>query len=162
LKLCKNRLPCKSAARGSIGEGQHAGVLMSATFIQHPLRLTLACISYCVQYLLIGLLDTFRINLQERWGEAARRLADVLNDDTFRSIEGKSKHQLWLELCDLITKHPADVLKERIDVDAILRGGIRKYKDEVRLKLAVCWFDWAGRSWKTLVCSGRIIGCWCG
>jgi hypothetical protein len=89
-------------------------------------------------------------------------LADVLNDDTFRSIEGKSKHQLWLELCDLITKHPADVLKERIDVDAILRGGIRKYKDEVRLKLAVCWFDWAGRSWKTLVCSGRIFGCWCG
>lgn len=70
--------------------------------------------------------------LQERWGEAARRLANVLNDDTFRSIEGKSKHQLWLELCDLITKHPADVLKEGIDVDAILRGGIRKYKDEVR------------------------------
>lgn len=68
---------------------------------------------------------------QERWGEAARRLANVLNDDTFRSIEGKSKHQLWLELCDLITKHPADVIKERIDVDAILRGGIRKYKDEV-------------------------------
>ena len=69
--------------------------------------------------------------MQERWGEAARRLAGVLNDDTFRSIEGKSKHQLWLELCDLITKHPADVLKEGIDVDAILRGGIRKYKDEV-------------------------------
>jgi hypothetical protein len=68
---------------------------------------------------------------QERWGEAARRLANVLNDDTFRSIEGKSKHQLWLELCDLITKHPADVIKEGIDVDAILRGGIRKYKDEV-------------------------------
>lgn len=74
---------------------------------------------------------------QERWGEAARRLAGVLNDDTFRSIEGKSKHQLWLELCDLITKHPADVLKEGIDVDAILRGGIRKYKDEVRAGGAV-------------------------
>jgi hypothetical protein len=71
-------------------------------------------------------------NAQERWGEAAKRLAAVLNDDTFRSIEGKSKHQLWLELCDLITKHPAEVLAEGIDVDAILRGGIRKYKDEVR------------------------------
>lgn len=76
---------------------------------------------------------TLRHRTQERWGEAARRLANVLNDDTFRSIEGKSKHQLWLELCDLITKHPADVIKERIDVDAILRGGIRKYKDEVGL-----------------------------
>eukprot|EP00775_Hariotina_reticulata_P012401 gene12401-12536_t len=68
---------------------------------------------------------------KDRWGEAARRLARVLNDDTFRSIEGKSKHQLWLELCELITKHPAEVLAEGIDVDAVLRGGIRKYKDEV-------------------------------
>lgn len=43
---------------------------------------------------------------QERWGDAARKLADILNDDMFRSLEGKSKHQLWLELCDMITKHP--------------------------------------------------------
>eukprot|EP00878_Enallax_costatus_P012117 GHUV01012650.1.p1 GENE.GHUV01012650.1~~GHUV01012650.1.p1 ORF type:complete len:629 (+),score=144.11 GHUV01012650.1:374-2260(+) len=68
---------------------------------------------------------------QGRWGEAAKRLAGVLNDDTFRSIEGKSKHSLWLELCELITKHPQEVLAEGIDVEAILRGGIRKYKDEV-------------------------------
>jgi hypothetical protein len=47
--------------------------------------------------------------LQGRWGEAARKLADVLDDDTFRSLEGKSKHQLWLELCDIITKHPKEV-----------------------------------------------------
>jgi pre-mRNA-splicing factor SYF1 len=70
---------------------------------------------------------------KERWGEAAKRLSGMLNDDTFRSIEGKSKHQLWLELCELITKHPAEVMAERIDVDAILRGGIRKYKDEVSM-----------------------------
>jgi pre-mRNA-splicing factor SYF1 len=36
----------------------------------------------------------------------ASRLAAVLNDDTFRSLEGKSKHQLWLELCDTVTRHP--------------------------------------------------------
>jgi pre-mRNA-splicing factor SYF1 len=48
-----------------------------------------------------------------------------------RSLEGKSKHQLWLELCDMITKHPKEVLDEDINVDAILRGGIRKYTDEV-------------------------------
>lgn len=66
-----------------------------------------------------------------------------MNDDTFRSLEGKSKHQLWLELCDLITKHPADVIKEGIDVDAILRGGIRKYKDEVGGRGCFCW----GRGW---------------
>ena len=66
---------------------------------------------------------------QDRWGEAARKLAEMLNDDTFRSLEGKSKHQLWLELCDMVTKHPREV--SGMKVDAILRGGIRKFTDEV-------------------------------
>ncbi|GLC45042.1 hypothetical protein PLESTB_001462400 [Pleodorina starrii] len=64
-----------------------------------------------------------------RWSEAAQKLAELLNDDTFRSLEGKSKHALWLELCDIITKHPKDVAGMR--VDAILRGGIRRFTDEV-------------------------------
>jgi len=69
------------------------------------------------------------LRAKERWGEAARKLSEVLNDDTFRSLEGKSKHQLWLELCDIITKHPQQVAG--IKVEAILRGGIRKFTDEV-------------------------------
>ena len=44
-----------------------------------------------------------------------QRLADVVDDESFRSLEGKSKHQLWLELCDLVTKHPDEV--------KVLRGG---------------------------------------
>lgn len=63
------------------------------------------------------------------WGEAAKRLSDAVNDELFRSLEGKSKHQLWLELCDIITKHPSEV--SRLRVDAILRSGIRKFTDEV-------------------------------
>ena len=66
---------------------------------------------------------------RELWNEAALRLADVVNNDFFVSLVGKSKHQLWLELCDLITKHPADVTG--LPVDAILRGGVRKFTDEV-------------------------------
>lgn len=69
------------------------------------------------------------LKLHGRWGEAARRLADVVNDESFRSLEGKSRHQLWLELCDLITKHPAEVAG--MPVDAILRSGIRRFTDEV-------------------------------
>ena len=56
--------------------------------------------------------------------------ADVVNVETFRSLEGKSKHQMWLELCDLVTKHPNEVAGMR--VDAILRSGIRRFTDEVR------------------------------
>lgn len=63
------------------------------------------------------------------WGEAAKKLAQVVDDDTFRSLEGKSKHQLWLELCDIITRHPD--LVRGMKVDAILRSGIRKFTDEV-------------------------------
>ena len=67
--------------------------------------------------------------LQGSWGEAAKKLAEVVDDDTFRSLEGKSKHQLWLELCDIITRHPD--LVRGMKVDAILRSGIRKFTDEV-------------------------------
>ncbi|KAF1864995.1 hypothetical protein Lal_00004368 [Lupinus albus] len=63
------------------------------------------------------------------WQEAAERLASVLNDDRFYSIKGKTKHRLWLELCDLLTRHANEV--SGLNVDAIIRGGIRKFTDEV-------------------------------
>lgn len=65
-----------------------------------------------------------------QWGAAAAELATVVNDDGFRSLEGKSKHQLWLELCDVVTKHPDEV--RSLDVAAIIRAGIRKFTNEVR------------------------------
>lgn len=72
------------------------------------------------------------------WGEVATRLAAALNDDGFRSLEGKSKHQLWLELCDVVTRHPKEVAGSGVDVDGVLRGGIRRFADE------------AGRLWTAL------------
>lgn len=63
------------------------------------------------------------------WQESAERLASVLNDDKFYSIKGKTKHRLWLELCDLLTRHANEV--SGLNVDAIIRGGIRKFSDEV-------------------------------
>lgn len=65
----------------------------------------------------------------ELWQEAAERLASVLNDDQFYSIKGKTKHRLWLELCDLLTTHAMEI--SGLNVDAIIRGGIRKFTDEV-------------------------------
>ncbi|KAL8555465.1 hypothetical protein ACS0TY_003319 [Phlomoides rotata] len=70
----------------------------------------------------------FLIN-SELWQEAAERLAGVLNDDRFYSIKGKTKHRLWLELCDLLTQHATEI--SGLNVDAIIRGGIRKFTDEV-------------------------------
>jgi pre-mRNA-splicing factor SYF1 len=65
------------------------------------------------------------------WGEVAARLAGALNDDAFRSLEGKTKHALWLELCDTITRHPKDVAGSGVDVEGVLRGGVRRFTEEV-------------------------------
>ncbi|KAL6500094.1 hypothetical protein OROGR_028004 [Orobanche gracilis] len=70
----------------------------------------------------------FLVN-SELWQESAERLAGVLNDDQFYSIKGKTKHRLWLELCDLLTQHASNI--SGLNVDAIIRGGIRKFTDEV-------------------------------
>eukprot|EP00658_Telonema_sp_P-2_P002567 TRINITY_DN1096_c0_g1_i4.p1 TRINITY_DN1096_c0_g1~~TRINITY_DN1096_c0_g1_i4.p1 ORF type:complete len:438 (+),score=146.14 TRINITY_DN1096_c0_g1_i4:251-1564(+) len=61
--------------------------------------------------------------------EAAKRLADLVNNESFESIQGKSKHELWFELCDLIAKNPDKVTGMR--VEAIIRQGLRKFTSEV-------------------------------
>jgi pre-mRNA-splicing factor SYF1 len=45
----------------------------------------------------------------DRLDEAAIKLGDIVNDEKFTSKESKSKHQLWHDLCDLMTKNPDKV-----------------------------------------------------
>ncbi|ELU10183.1 hypothetical protein CAPTEDRAFT_149139 [Capitella teleta] len=67
----------------------------------------------------------------ERLDEAAQRLAFFINAEEFKSKHGKSKHQLWNELCELISRNP-DKIKS-LKVEAILRQGIKRYTDQVGL-----------------------------
>eukprot|EP00736_Rhodelphis_marinus_P012111 Rmarinus@m.28163 len=60
---------------------------------------------------------------------AACLLHDNLNRENFVSCEGKTRHQLWYELCELIADHPEQVKSLRIE--PIIRGGIKKFTDEV-------------------------------
>ncbi|KAJ3656454.1 hypothetical protein Zmor_015530 [Zophobas morio] len=64
-----------------------------------------------------------------RLDEAAIVLAKIVNDENFVSQHGKSKHQLWNELCELISKNPEEV--RSLNVDAIIRGGLRRYTDQL-------------------------------
>ena len=66
-----------------------------------------------------------------RHGEAATVLASLVRSPNFSSLLGKTKHQLWLELCDLVTQHPDAITSASLNVDAILRSGINKFKSEV-------------------------------
>jgi hypothetical protein len=47
------------------------------------------------------------------------------------SKQGKSNHQLWNELCDMISKNPHKI--KTLNVDAIIRGGLRRYTDQVNV-----------------------------
>lgn len=61
--------------------------------------------------------------------EAAQQLASVVDNEHFVSKHGKSNHQLWNELCELISKNPDKV--HSLNVDAIIRGGLRRYTDQL-------------------------------
>merc|ERR1719428_1834144 len=64
-----------------------------------------------------------------RYDEAAQRLSNVVDDEDFGSMEGKTRHQLWMDLCDLVSKHPADI--KSLNIESIIRSGIRQFTDEV-------------------------------
>eukprot|EP01103_Thecamoeba_quadrilineata_P014553 TRINITY_DN4366_c0_g1_i1.p1 TRINITY_DN4366_c0_g1~~TRINITY_DN4366_c0_g1_i1.p1 ORF type:complete len:886 (+),score=201.57 TRINITY_DN4366_c0_g1_i1:55-2712(+) len=66
----------------------------------------------------------------ERLEEASRLLVKTVNDDGFVSKTGKSRHELWLQLCDLVSKNSTKIDKT-IKVEALLRAGIDKFTDEV-------------------------------
>lgn len=59
-----------------------------------------------------------------RLDEAAQQLASIVDNEHFVSKHGKSNHQLWNELCELISKNPDKV--HSLNVDAIIRGGLRR------------------------------------
>lgn len=61
--------------------------------------------------------------------EACELLVKIINDDKFRSKNGKSRHQLWNELCELMSNNPDKVVN--LKVDPIIREGIKKYTDQV-------------------------------
>ncbi|MFH4975442.1 hypothetical protein AB6A40_002151 [Gnathostoma spinigerum] len=65
----------------------------------------------------------------DRLDDAAQQLAILVNDDKPVSEHGKTTHQLWTELCDLISKNPNKV--HSLNVDAIIRQGIQRYSDQV-------------------------------
>ncbi|XP_055952310.1 pre-mRNA-splicing factor syf1 homolog [Argiope bruennichi] len=64
-----------------------------------------------------------------RLDEAAVKLAEIVNNEQFVSKHGKPKHQLWNELCELISKNPDEV--HSLNVDAIIRDGLRRFSDQV-------------------------------
>jgi pre-mRNA-splicing factor SYF1 len=66
---------------------------------------------------------------KEYYDEAVREMVRMLDDESFQSSRGRNSYQLWTELSDLVCEH-SDQLHS-VDVDKILRAGIRRFTDEV-------------------------------
>ncbi|KAG7588105.1 Tetratricopeptide-like helical domain superfamily [Arabidopsis suecica] len=75
-----------------------------------------------------------------RWQESAEYLASVLNGQfQFQSSKGKSIYSLWMDLLEVVVNHANEV--SGLDVEAIIRGGIAKFTDEVGM-LWTCLADY--------------------
>ncbi|XP_064616120.1 pre-mRNA-splicing factor SYF1-like [Liolophura sinensis] len=71
------------------------------------------------------------LKLIGRLDEAAKRLVDIIDDDGFTSKAGKSKHQLWNELCELVSKNPDKVTS--LKIEPIIRQGLKRFSDQIGL-----------------------------
>lgn len=63
------------------------------------------------------------------YDEAAHHLARIVNDDKFVSAEGKSRHELWMRLCDLCVQHADEITS--LKVEPVIRSALRRYTNEV-------------------------------
>eukprot|EP00941_MAST-03F_sp_MAST-3F-sp1_P000143 g143.t1 len=64
-----------------------------------------------------------------QFNKAAEELSTIIMDETFISVKQKSQHDLWMDLCSIISAHPKEIVS--VDVDAILRSGIKRFSDEL-------------------------------
>ena len=62
-------------------------------------------------------------------------IIEILNDENFFSKENKSQYYYWVMICQIINNYPeyinADKNGKNIDIDKLIRHGIKKYTDEI-------------------------------
>lgn len=79
---------------------------------------------------------------QERYDEAALKLASIVNDTKYQSTRGKSYYQLWQELCELMVNHSTEI--KSLKVEPIIRSAIKRFTDQVGMlycRLATYWIN---------------------
>nr|CCA17964.1 premRNAsplicing factor SYF1 putative [Albugo laibachii Nc14] len=65
----------------------------------------------------------------KNYRQASLQLVKIL-DEAERILPNKSLHALWMELCDIISLYP-DQLENSLNVEEILRSGMKRFTDEV-------------------------------
>ena len=57
-----------------------------------------------------------------RYGEAAAVLVEVLNDIGFMSVQGTTRHELWMKLAKICTEHPSMTKESGVNFEGIVRA----------------------------------------
>ncbi|KAM9948615.1 hypothetical protein ACTFIT_009813 [Dictyostelium discoideum] len=70
----------------------------------------------------------YLIKIKE-WQEVVNQLIKLLDNVKFKSIKGKSRHDHWLQLCEILSSYPKQITG--VDVDSVIRSGIGKFSDQI-------------------------------
>jgi len=62
------------------------------------------------------------------WNKATNTLLTIIVTESFQSMEAKTLYQLWIELCDIVTKHQTNLLPAQ--VETLIRSGISNFNLE--------------------------------
>lgn len=68
-----------------------------------------------------------------RHAEAMEQIGIMVSKPGFSSIQGRTLHDIWIQLCDLIVKYPAKAASlgpNKLDVEGVLRAGLKRFSDE--------------------------------
>ena len=64
-------------------------------------------------------------NTLGNYGEAATLYCEVLNDVDFLSVEGTTRHELWMNLANICTEYPEEVSEAGVDFEGIVRSVLK-------------------------------------
>ncbi|CAJ0961627.1 unnamed protein product, partial [Mesorhabditis belari] len=65
----------------------------------------------------------------QQFDEAALQITALIQEDRAFTEQGKTVHQLWADLCNIISEHPNKI--RSFDVEDVIRNGIFRYSDQV-------------------------------
>jgi pre-mRNA-splicing factor SYF1 len=65
----------------------------------------------------------------ERYGEAAALYCEILNDNDFLSVEGTTRHELWIKFTDICTEHPEESFIAGVDFEGIVRSVLKPLEE---------------------------------
>ena len=66
-----------------------------------------------------------------RWSDVVNATIGALNNPKFVSMKGKTRHEMWVELCNSLSGKALRLDDSNLSVEKIIRSGIAKFSNEI-------------------------------